>query len=185
MSSTEIIEDIQRGHEIVTKITGREPMGFRAPHFGLFQSKEQLALQYDTLRSLDYKYSTSTLPQFAFQHGPIFDVGGLYEIPLSGSYKSFFNILDSWNNIISPQNPVLKENYADLFIQTVDALCKMNLSGLLNYYVDPAHVCHNDYFYRAILHAQDCGVETLHYNDVIALVERSQHKTSLKVLTEA
>lgn len=171
MQPHEVIEDIQRGHDIVSRVIGRPPVGFRAPHFGLFQAKEQLALQYDTLNSLGYHYSTSTVPEFAMRHGPIFDVGGLYEIPLSGSYQFCLNILDSWGNIITPQQPVLTDRYANLFMQTVDRLLALNIPGVLNYYVDPAHVYKNDVFFRAISYAVERGIPTLHYSDLLKLVE--------------
>lgn len=176
MPPHKVIEDIQRGHEIVTRTIGRPPVGFRAPHFGLFQGKAQLALQYDTLRSLGYCYSTSTVPQTAMQYGPIFDVGGLYEVPLSGSYQRYLNILDSWGNIVSPQQPVLTDRYADLFIQTVNRLLALNIPGVLNYYVDPAHVYKSEAFFRAISYAIERGIQTLHYCDLLALVEKSKRQ---------
>ena len=173
MSAREVVDDIQRGHEIVTRVIGQPPVGFRAPHFGHFQGETQLALQYDALSMLGYRYSTSTIPRFAMQHGPIFDVGGLYEIPLFGSFYAPFNILDSWGYIISPQQPTLTDGYADLFIQTIDRLSALKVPAVLNYYVDPAHVYKSKAFFRAVSYAREQGVESLHYGDLIALVENS------------
>src|SRR5512145_1700011 len=65
MSAQAVIADVQRGHELVQQVTGRQAVGFRAPHFGHFQHPEQLDLLYRTLRDLDYRFATTTLPAFA------------------------------------------------------------------------------------------------------------------------
>ena len=171
MTSEAVVEDIERGHEIVSKIIGCPPVGFRAPHFGYFQADDQLALQYGVLRSLGYSFSTSTVPRFAMRYGPVFDVGGLYEIPVSGSFRFHLDILDSWGYLISPQQPVLKDLYAAHFIETIDRLLALKIPGVLNLYADPAHVYQSDAFYRAVSHALNQGISTLHYPDLIALVK--------------
>ena len=167
----EVVQDITRGHEIVTETIGQEPRGFRAPHFGLFQKPHQLELQYQTLRSLGYRYSTSTLPNLAFRRGPVYDAGGLFEFPLSGSYASCLQILDSWGSIKSPQEPVLQEVYSRLFVETVQRFVELKIPGLLNYYVDPAHVIRSDAFYEAMNYLIQQKIPSLHYEDVLQIRE--------------
>jgi hypothetical protein len=101
MSDGEVVDDIKRGHAIVEEVIGAAPIGFRAPHFGCFQSRRQLGLQYSVLRSLGYAYSTSTLPASALRHGPVWNPGGIPEIPLTGSWRQPFSILDSWSHALS------------------------------------------------------------------------------------
>jgi len=172
MSSAEVVDDVRRGHEIVQRVIGRMPLGFRAPHFGLFQEPAQLALLHQTLRELGYRYDTSTVPLFGLRRGPVSDVGGLYEVPLSGSYHSPLDVLDSWGRIRSPYEPVITDEYADSFIETVDQLLRRQTPGVLNYYVDPAHVADSDAFYRALSHVVERGVPTLHYGELLQLVSR-------------
>jgi hypothetical protein len=167
MSPQEVVTDIREGHETVGRVIGRRPRGFRAPHFGLFQSKEQLALLHGALRDLGYRYSTSTLPFVAFRHGPIHDVGGLCEIPVMGAYGTPLAVLDSWTHILSPQTPVVADEYADLFMGTVDRLMRWRIAGVLNYYVDPAHVDGGDAFYRAIEHCERRQLPTLTYDELL------------------
>jgi hypothetical protein len=167
MSPQEIIADIRRGHEIVEQIIGRPPTGFRAPHFGLFQERQQLALLHGTLKDLGYRYSTLAVPRFGFRHGPVWDVGGLYEVPLSGPYSSPLDVLDSWRYVVSPYQPVLKDEYASLFTQTVDRLLALGVPGVLNYYVDPAHVYKCGAFYRAMEYVVERQVPTLHYEELL------------------
>ena len=171
MSPEEVVEDIKRGHDIFCQVFGKAPVGFRAPHLGTYQSEEQRALIYDTLKELGYRYSTSTIPKFGLDHGPVVDVGDLYEIPLSGSYAGPFTILDSWSNIQSPEKPVVKSEYASLFIQTVDRLLDLSIPGVLNYYVDPAHVVNSEAFYQAVEYLIKRDVQTIEFETLLALCE--------------
>jgi hypothetical protein len=174
MTPQEIVEDIQGGHEIVRQVLGKAPVGFRAPHFGYFQATEQRELIYDTLRKLGYRYSSSTLPKFGLEHGPLLDVGGLYEIPLSGSYASPFNILDSWCHVQSPEHPVVGTEYAALFIQTVERLLTLRVPGVLNYYVDPAHVYQADAFYQAMTYLLERQIQTIDYGWLLDTVRNGE-----------
>lgn len=172
MSYEEVAEDIRLGHEMVRQVTGRLPTGFRAPHFGLFQKPEQLKLLHNILKKLGYHYSTSTLPKFGLYHGPLWNKGGLWEIPLSGSYRSFLNLLDSWGYVSSPYQPVVKDGYAKVFIQTVEHLLGLGVSGVLNYYMDPSHVYKSGAFFRALEYVVERQLPTLNYEELLDLVER-------------
>jgi hypothetical protein len=171
MSNKEIMDDIQRGHQMVERVIGRIPTGFRTPHFGLFQKEEQLNLLHTILKELGYRYSTSTLPKFAFSHGPLWNRGILWEIPLSGSYRFFFNPLDSWDHVESPYKPVVRDEYAQLFIQTIKHLLDLGVSGVLNYYVDPSHVYKSEAFFKGLEYIVEHQVPTLHYEELLDLVE--------------
>jgi peptidoglycan/xylan/chitin deacetylase (PgdA/CDA1 family) len=169
MTVEEVVEDIQKGHEICRRVLGYFPVGFRAPPFGYYQSPEQREVLYSALGELGYVYSTSTLPAYGLKYGPVVRENGIMEISLSGSYVEPFTILDSWNNIVSPHEPVVQTLYADLFIQTVDKFLELGAPGVLNYYVDPAHVCQGSVFHQAVEHLLDRGVETLYFGDLLRI----------------
>jgi hypothetical protein len=170
MTLEQVVADIRRGHEIVEYITGQRPLGFRAPHFGHFQAPEQLALQYRTLKELKYHFSTSTLPISGLRYGPVYEINGLYEIPLSGMYRNPTRILDSWSQIVSPQQPVVKDFYASLFKNTVSALVKRDIVGVLNYYVDPAHVADSTSFRDGLDYALQQGIQSISYGELLERV---------------
>lgn len=172
MTKAEVVEDIKKGHDICRQALGVVPVGFRAPHFGYFQAAEQRQLMYSVLKDLGYTYSSSTLPAFGLQNGPVTEAEGIQEIPLSGSYLDPFTILDSWNYIISPNEPVLKPQYAGLFVQTVNRLMELNVTGILNYYVDPAHVIKGDVFYQAMECLLEHKIETLHYSQILEIAKK-------------
>jgi len=171
LSIPEVIVDIQQGHKIVTDIIGHPPRGFRAPHFGCIQRSSILKHIHNVLREMNYRYSTSTIPVFGFRYGPVWNVNGIYEFPLSGSYNNPLQILDSWGNIISPSQPVVRDEYADQFIDTIKKLKKSGASGILNYYVDPAHVVSSRSFFKALDFVLQQEIPTLYYDDAIKLRE--------------
>ncbi len=169
MDTEEVIKDIKNGHAICQNVLGCSPVGFRAPHFGYFQTPEQREVLYSILRELNYEYSTSTLPGYGLKHGPVVKENGIKELPLSGSYVDPFTILDSWNYVVSPSEPELKPQYGDLFMQTVDKLLELDVPGVLNYYVDPAHVFKGDVFYHAMEHLLQRGIETLYFREMLEI----------------
>ncbi len=174
LSHQEVTEDIQKGHEIYQDVLGCSPLGFRAPHFGYFQTQAQRHLMYSVLAHLGYRYSSSTMPEFGLRNGPVMaESDHIYEIPLSGSYETPETILDSWNYVDSPTHPVLTPRYRDLFVQTVDKLLEWNVPGLLNYYVDPAHVYSADVFYQTMEYLLNRRVETLYFNEVLKIARLS------------
>jgi peptidoglycan/xylan/chitin deacetylase (PgdA/CDA1 family) len=172
MTTEEVIEDIKKGHEICQKVLGRSPVGFRAPHFGYFQSAEQREVMYSVLRDLGYEYSTSTLPEYGLRNGPVVKERGIDEIPLSGSCVDPLTILDSWNYIISPYEPFLKDDYTNLFIQMVDKMLELGVTGVLNYYVDPAHVVRGESFHRAMDYLIQNNIESVYFNQLLKIARK-------------
>jgi len=167
MSLDEVRADVQHGHEIVTRVIGKAPTGFRTPHFGYFQSPEQLRFLHDLLKSMGYRFSTSTMPRTALNHHPVWQIGAFTEVPLSGWYQQPLNLLDSFTLIESPTRRIVTDSYAQRLIDTVTTLRRKKLNAILNYYVDPAHVYKTDTFTRAI-DAIRQHVTLWSYDDVVA-----------------
>jgi hypothetical protein len=172
MSAGEVIEDIKEGHRIFKSVIGSPPIGFRAPHFGTILNPLLIKKIYQVLYNLNYEYSSSTMPISGFRFGPVQKINGLYEIPISGSYNRPLDVLDSWSNVISPYNPVVKNEYAARLIETVEHFRNFNLNGVLNYYVDPAHVVKNESFFRALDFLVEQDVPSLHYPELIKMVRK-------------
>lgn len=173
MPDQEVINDIQQGHQIFKRVLGRVPLGFRAPHFGCIQSEEQWLSIYRTLENLGYLFSTSRIPQIGYTRGPVFKIyNNIFEIPVSGSYTAPYNCFDSWTMIKDPTDPIVKDEYAVRFIETLNHLLEMNICGILNYYIDPAHVCRNTIFSQAMTYLIDRGVASIDYNDALEIIKK-------------
>jgi hypothetical protein len=170
MTPSEVVEDIQKGHEIVTRVIGAYPRGFRGPHFGRFQRPEDLALIYTTSKKLDYSFSTTTVPEFGFRFGPARKANGIIEFPLSGSAKAPISLLDSYTYIQDSKNRIVSDEYGKLLKFTVKQLVNWNVSGLLNIYVDPSHVVRNAGFYEALNLITDLKIPSMNYEDIISML---------------
>jgi len=168
MSSEAVVSDMREGHRIVSDVIGVAPRGFRAPHFGSFQQPEQRRLIYDTARSLGYRFCSDTLPASGYARGPVFDVGSLYEFPLTGSVEEPNVILDSWNYLADRVNYRLLPEFFDRFSATIDFFTKRRLPVLLNFYVDPSHVANDDYFLNSLDYALARGARFSSFEDVLA-----------------
>lgn len=150
MTIEAVIEDIQNGHKIVSAVTGAEPKGFRAPHFGCFQQPEQIDLMHRTAAQLGYTYCSTTIPAIGLEKGPAYETHGLVEFPCFGSVRNPETILDSWTYLLDRVNYRLGDEYYSLFEETIDTLLDENLPGVLTWYGDPCHVMDQVPFVRAV-----------------------------------
>lgn len=150
MPENEIVADIEGGHEIVCDVTGQIPVGFRAPHFGGFQSKENLDLIYRTIASLGYRYASTTNPDKGLARGPAYRERKIIEFPIFGSVRNPAIILDSWTHLTDRHRYALGSHYFELFAETIDWLVAEKMPGILTWYVDPSHVWQQKPFDDAI-----------------------------------
>jgi hypothetical protein len=142
-------QDVEYGHRIVSEVVGREPRGFRTPHFGSFQEPEQLAFLHDVLRELGYRFSTSTMPGYGVRYGPVFDRFGLPELPVTGVPGEPFHILDSWSFFAAPDRVHTPADYLER-AQRLAELARDAGPGVINVYGDPLHVAEREEFFQAV-----------------------------------
>jgi peptidoglycan/xylan/chitin deacetylase (PgdA/CDA1 family) len=164
-----VVADIRHADQIVQEVVGERPTGFRAPHFGSYQKPEQLAVVYQTVRDLGYRYCSTTIPQVGLDHGPLVERGGIVEIPLFGSYLAPTTILDSWTYLENRQTFRLGAQYFALFRDTLDFMQAHRLPGVLAYYVDPAHVAGQKPFLDAMDLIAERGIRSVIAEELLAM----------------
>lgn len=169
MTPQEVEADMRAAHATIEGIIGQTPRGFRAPHFGLFKEPDQLALVRGVSRALGYSYCSTTVPQEGLDHGPAYDADGIVELPTLGSVYSPTCLLDTWTYLTDRKQYALGEEYADLFIETVDTFLDEGLPALLTWYGDPSHVAGQRPFARAMEHIAKRGVPSLYGHEAAAL----------------
>lgn len=175
MSEDEVQADIHLGHEIIEKVLGEAPQGFRAPHFGHFQHPDQLKLIYDTLHNLEtYRFSTTTTSTMAKRYGPVMETNGLIEIPIIGSYYWPLRIFDSWRYVQDPISRAVRDDYARVFLQTLHILTRLELPAVLNYYADPVHVYKNISYFKALEQAVELGVKFISYAELLKIAQPTE-----------
>jgi hypothetical protein len=168
MPPSAVKEDIEKGHDTFIKVLGKNPKGFRAPHFGHFQKSQQLELIYQILHDLGgYRFTSTTVPAAARQKGPIFKKGDLYEIPVLGSYFWPLRIFDSWGYRRDTMSRQVKDDYASDLVTTLRTLTNASIPALLNYYADPSHVVNNQPYYQALDSALQLGAVFSDYERLI------------------
>lgn len=131
-------QDVIEGHEILQDVLGYSPVGFRTPHFGTFQSTEQLSFLYEILKGFNYQFSSSTMPYKAFTKGPLYQQAGIWEIPVTGVFSEPFNIMDTWAYFSAPDRLKESKHYYE------DCLSLSNFMEqhptVINIYGDPSHI---------------------------------------------
>jgi hypothetical protein len=167
MPFEEVKSDIENGHHCIEDILNKSPNGFRAPHFGHFQSRAQLSYQYKVLNTLEYQYSTSTVSLKAALKGAIYKVNGLYEMPLTGTYSNPCSQLDSWTYLLDKKHYRLSEKYKTNLISLWKNLSCKGINGVINIYVDPSHVVNDSVFREGIEFLLQNEVKTIDYHDLI------------------
>ncbi|HID63515.1 MAG TPA: polysaccharide deacetylase family protein [Anaerolineae bacterium] len=83
-------EEIQRGHEVILRELGYEPVGFRAPHLALSPTI------YPVLSEMGYRYSSSAL---ARRTGvlPFRAADGIWEFPLTQCPRHPSSVFDTYH----------------------------------------------------------------------------------------
>ena len=150
ISRDEMEEDVLRGHETLTKFLGKEPKGFRSPHFGSFQKEEELADLYRVLNTKNYEFSTSTVPVKALHNKALYQVSGLTEIPVGGGYDFPLTILDSYSFRYSKTFKYGPSDYIRQIKSLAEWFTSENKPYLLNLYADPSQVYDWPEFFEAM-----------------------------------
>ncbi|MBN1348674.1 polysaccharide deacetylase family protein [candidate division KSB1 bacterium] len=140
LSITDKTEEITRCHEVIYNILGVEPTGCRIPHFRNFFSDDI----YKILKSLNYKYSSSTLLVNTASYGLPFQAeNGIWEFPLSTCPKHPFTVFDTWHSFNSrhPAYRLIHRSEAQ-FVRLFKLLVDIGIEtqSYLNIYFDPLDV---------------------------------------------
>lgn len=163
-------EEVSRAHEIIEKIIGVAPLGFRAPHFGGLHTNRV----YPILREMGYRYSSSTIGTRTPTLGSPFKFHGIWEIPLSPDPKTALGCLETWGLYrASPPHYKDKNEFLALF----DEILKIGMvsNAFLNFYFDPVDLHRDPEMCNAVLRRfarlADEGCTVGPYVDLLNCVE--------------
>lgn len=150
MSFSEIEKEVRANQEAIHKHLGLSPIGFRTPHFGTFQKKEQLWQLYKILNENRILYSSSvhSLVQnvYDLQNNP----HNIAEIPFSTRAGSTMSIFDSWEYLAAPNRRRTPQQFFPHFKRIINYALESKNPILLNFYFDPSHVVKNDGFKQCL-----------------------------------
>lgn len=150
LGPAEMEQDVVDGHRAVETVLGEAPIGFRTPHFGTFQSAAQLRRLWSLLERLEYRFSSSTMPAFAFRRGPAARIGQLVELPVSGTWDRPAQVMDSWSFRFAPNRRVNEQDYEHQMHRVLAYFETTNAPGIINVYADPSQVHDWDGFFAVM-----------------------------------
>jgi hypothetical protein len=159
LTPEDVLRDVVEGDRTVTTVLGVRATGFRTPHFGTYQRPAQLRALHSVLAELGYRYSSSTVPLWAFRRGPAFRDFGLIEFPVSGTASAPLEILDSWGCFAAPDRRMEAADYG-LEGAAVAELYRRAGAGILSFYADPSQIHSEDVFFETVARWCDGAVPT-------------------------
>lgn len=167
----EVVEqDIIQGHQTLQDVLGITVTGWRTPHFGTFQKPEHLSFLHSILKEMNYKFSTSTSPEMAYQHGPIYKNNGVFEIPVTGVFSEPFNIMDTWGYFGAHDRSRAPDDY----VKTSQSLAQFAFRNpvFINIYGDPSHIHDKPQFFQALKTFAQAS-ENINYSQILEIANEN------------
>jgi len=161
LSDEEIESDICRGNRAIEEILGIKPRGFRIPHFGHSNYKNELKRVYRVLLKEGMEYSSSTMPLYGILYGPLFkSYCSFWELPISGSFEVPLHILDTYSFGFSKRS---NRSHFKKYLFNVKKIIDQNKNKkmCLNLYCDPSQAVQMDEWFDSIIYAQEAGFKFL------------------------
>jgi peptidoglycan/xylan/chitin deacetylase (PgdA/CDA1 family) len=150
LSWEEIESEVERSRAAIMETLGVEPLGFRTPHFGTFQRREQVDRLFRILERHNLRYSSSLLMWHARSQDRLGASEDVIEFPLSTSVGPPISIIDSWNMIIRDRERGRPPRLERAFFRALREVRQAASPVYLNVYFDPSHVFEYPPFDRMI-----------------------------------
>lgn len=167
-------EEIRRGHEVIVRTLGYEPVGFRAPHL------DMSPVVYPILTEIGYRYSSSAL---ARRTGvlPFRAADGVWEFPLAQCPRHPSNAFDTYHAFRSKSWLFrIRSEDEDRFFGSFVRLMELGMEhgAHVNLYFDPMDVRRFRRFPRFLDHllAQQAQVKVATYRGLVEVLEPLERK---------
>lgn len=167
----EIEDDMARGHAAIKDLFGSTPTGWRTPHFGSFEKRNQLSLIANLCKKFGYTYSSSSTGFHSLKHGPINLSGFTAEIPVTGHGSAGLGVLDSWSFLKNKadSNSFNSATFLAELRQIVNKFKGINF--LLNIYLDPRFVPKTEIFWSELRRELN-GIRSVSFEEVLKKVRK-------------
>ena len=163
-------QDILQGHRDIENTLDMSPKGWRTPHFGTFQSPKNLDFLYSTLNELGYQFSSSTIPEKAYKHGPVYNDKGIIEIPVTGILERPLDIMDTWAYFGAPNRTMNPSDY----LRSCKILSHFSERHpiLINIYGDPSHIHEKEDFFQGMEYLLK-NAENINYTQILQIANEN------------
>lgn len=167
LSREELLEDIKKSTQVIKKLSGTRPNGWRTPHFGP-QSHDDL---FSCLKEDSYIYSSSSC-DFYTDNGLPYLNEGIYELPISCCTDYPFVCFDDWSFRTSP-NPIFESDGRFVKQWKRDILFAKSNNMFMNHYFDPYHLTNGKIIDEMCKFLRDNNIKTLTYSEFLGRLQSS------------
>jgi hypothetical protein len=147
--------------EICKIFLGKEPVGFRIPHFGAQYTEDV----YDILYKLKFKYDSSRIATHINNPNPHV-IKNIWEFPMSSCPLHPFDLFDTWHSLNrGPKHHHMPGQFYNMF----EMLVKMaeENGAYVNFYIDPQDVYKNDDFIKMLKYLSERRDRVKTYSEII------------------
>ncbi len=138
-----IKKEILNAQETFYKLFKIDVKGFRAPHFGVFQGKEEIMKLYEILYSFNFKYSSSVMVYNMMRNNWQFFSNKVIEIPLTNRVILPYSVIDSYSLVYKQGLLKRKNKFYKEFKRAVDVAALSEHDIFINIYFDPSQMVNN------------------------------------------
>jgi hypothetical protein len=155
-------KEIKDCQEVCKAYLGKEPIGFRIPHFGA-QFTEDV---YEILHNLKFKYDSSRIATHINNPNPFIVSNGIWEFPMSSCPLHPFDLFDTWHSLNRGPGHHQKPGQ---FYNMFERLVKMaEENGVyVNFYIDPQDIYKNEDFIRMLKYLSERRDRVKTYSEII------------------
>lgn len=139
-----IKREIVTAQEVFYKLFSLEVKGFRAPHFGVFQGKDEILKLYDILHNYNFKYSSSVMAYNMFKNNWNFFSNKVVEVPVTNRVALPYSVIDSYSLVYNQGFFKYKNKFYREFKQAVNLALSSKYDMFINVYFDPSQMIDND-----------------------------------------
>ncbi|MBN2374463.1 polysaccharide deacetylase family protein [bacterium] len=139
LDEKKIFDEIRNNHHIVKDVLGYDMVGFRTPHFGTFQKREQILLIHSILKRVGYLYDSSAL-MITAKGLNLLNASNFIEFPLTSIVGLPDSVFDSWGFLKAADRARRDGDFVKYFKMMIDVALKSRRPILLNIYLDPSHI---------------------------------------------
>ncbi len=138
-----IEKEILNAQEAFYKLFKIDVKGFRAPHFGVFQGKEEILKLYDILYNFNFNYSSSVMVYNMLRNNWQFFSNKIIELPVTNRVILPYSVIDSYSLVYKQGLLKCKDKFYKEFKRALDVAASSKHDMFINIYFDPSQMLHN------------------------------------------
>lgn len=174
-----IQDEIEQAQRTYYNLFGFYPVGFRAPHFGVFQGQNEVLKLYEILKSTGFDYSSSVMVYNMLKNSWNFFSNDVIEIPVTNRVELPYSVIDSYSLVYNKGYNKRKNKFYNALKHAVDIACNAEHDMFINIYFDPSQMVDNEELKLSINYMVQKykNIEFMRYGDFIKIIDENRNDT--------